>query len=98
MSHKIDTIAQPSSGTGVPVGTKVLENAVITGSGEQCTCHEGEKNTLIRQYEAMLAAAKEARDKFVDAAMSILKFQFEEATDDDIDAMFDGLDENNTNA
>lgn len=96
MSNRIDTLTPPSSNTGVPVRTKVLENAVITGAAEQCERHNGEKNTLVRQYEAMLAAAKEARDKFVDAARSILKFDFEEATDEDIDAMFDSLTSTNS--
>ena len=65
MSHKIDSITQPTSGACVLVGTKVLENAVITGAAEQCKCHDGEENTLIRQYEAMLSAAESSKAEFL---------------------------------
>lgn len=71
MSHKIDSITQPTSGACVPVGTKVLDNAVITGAAEQCKCHDGGENTLIRQYEAMKEEAAAARDEFVQKARGL---------------------------
>ena len=77
MSHKIDTITPPSSGTCVPVGTKVTENAVITGDAEQCKCHDNEENTLIRQYETMIAAAEHAKAEFLvkSALLDLLALQ-----------------------
>lgn len=62
---------------------------------EKSGCHCNE-NPYKEQYEKLIAEAEAARDRFIDAAMSILDFRLEECTEADIYAMFRDNDNTNT--
>ena len=51
-----------------------------------CNCH---KNIHKEQYEKLIAEAEAARDRFIDAAMSLLRIELEECTEAEVYAMFE---------
>lgn len=51
-----------------------------------CHCNE---NTYKEQYEKLIAEAEAARDRFIDAAMSLLRIELEECTEAEVYAMFE---------
>lgn len=65
---------------------------------KHCGCEEksmvpSKLDELIAKYKTLIAEAEAAKSRFIDAAMSILNFQFEEASEGDIYAMFSGNDD-----
>ena len=55
---------------------------------EKSGCHCN-KNPYKEQYEKLIAEAEAARDRFIDAAMSLLRIELEECTEAEVYAMFE---------
>ncbi len=98
MSHNIDKLTVSAPSCSSKESKQVLRNAVITGD---TTCFPDDKSRervelLTKEYEQMLAEAKAARDAAIaerDAYIAKCNAfpTFVEATDAEIDSIFDGL-------
>lgn len=70
-------------------------------SKQSCGCNTqdikpSKLDALIAKYERLVAELEAAKQKFIEAALSILDFRLEECSEEDIYAMFRDNDNTNT--
>ena len=70
-------------------------------SKQSCGCNTqdikpSKLDALIAKYERLVSELEAAKQKFIEAALSILDFRFEECSEEDIYAMFRDNDNTNT--